>query len=358
MNHALIQWASMALHGIAGSSLFIVLMNRFLIRMPGRAAKVIACAAAAALLIGGALAAGFLRPGPPWTHIPAGLLILILLGEARRLRIRRLCAGSPPVNSIPHHTPLTAPVTTTDVVVHRYEVPLPAWRGPPLRIAHLTDLHVHPSFPLEYYRDVLATAEAMKPDLAVFTGDFISDTAAVPRLREVLRPIARLKTYAVLGNHDYWTDADAVRRALVDGGLHVLSDHPDTLAIGGLPVTVSGCDHPWSAHPRPRAPRPPGDALHLVLTHTPDNIYHLAKHDVDLVFAGHCHAGQIRLPVLGAIVVPSAYGRRFDHGHFVVNGTHLFVASGIGAAGPPVRIYCQPDIFIVDVIPSPTGAPS
>jgi len=50
------------------------------------------------------------------------------------------------------------------------------------------------------------------------------------------------------------------------------------------------------------------------------------------------------------VVVPSAYGRRFDHGHFVVHGTHLFVVSGIGVIGPPFRVYCQPDIFVIDVV--------
>jgi len=58
---------------------------------------------------------------------------------------------------------------------------------------------------------------------------------------------------------------------------------------------------------------------------------------------------QIRVPLLGSIIVPSVYGRRFDHGHFIVNGSHLFVAGGIGAANPAFRIYCQPDLFIVDI---------
>jgi predicted MPP superfamily phosphohydrolase len=69
-----------------------------------------------------------------------------------------------------------------------------------------------------------------------------------------------------------------------------------------------------------------------------------------VVFAGHYHAGQFRIPYIGSVVVPSTYGRRFDHGHFIVNGTHLFATSGIGVAVLPFRIYCQPDIFIVDVM--------
>jgi len=62
-----------------------------------------------------------------------------------------------------------------------------------------------------------------------------------------------------------------------------------------------------------------------------------------------------RLPFLGSIVVPSLYGRRFDHGHFVVNGTHLFVSSGIGVSSPQFRLFCRPDIFIVDVLAGTEG---
>jgi predicted MPP superfamily phosphohydrolase len=49
------------------------------------------------------------------------------------------------------------------------------------------------------------------------------------------------------------------------------------------------------------------------------------------------------------VIVPSRFGRLFDHGHFVVNGTHLFVSSGVGSATPALRFYCQPDIFVIDV---------
>ena len=60
-------------------------------------------------------------------------------------------------------------------------------------------------------------------------------------------------------------------------------------------------------------------------------------------------AARCEFPGWGALVVPSKYGRRFDHGHFVINGTHLFVTAGVGSAEPPLRLWCQPDIFIVDV---------
>jgi hypothetical protein len=202
--------------------------------------------------------------------------------------------------------------------------------------------------PLEYYQEVVSIAEQSKPNIAVFTGDFITSLDALPKLAKVLRPIAKLETYAVLGNHDYWADADSVRKVVTESGLRLLSDETTSLAIGENQIAVTGYDYPWGTKNKTISPRR-DHALHVVLSHTPDNIYRISESSADLTFSGHYHAGQIRIPVIGPIVVPSVYGRRFDHGHFVVDGTHLFVASGIGAANPPVRIYCQPDIFIVDI---------
>ena len=230
-------------------------------------------------------------------------------------------------------------------MIHHYAVSLPHIVSP-LRIVHITDLHVDQRFPFAFYKNALATAESLKPDIVVFTGDFISHIKALPSLKEIIRPIATHATYAVLGNHDYWVAPEAIVETLRACGVHVLTNETHVLQRGNQSIAVTGYDFPWGTR-ETRIPTQPDDTLHLVLTHTPDNIYRLSKCRADLVFAGHCHAGQIRLPLRGAIVVPSIYGCRFDHGHFIIDQTHLFVASGIG--GPPIRIYCQPDIFVVDV---------
>ena len=344
----LIQVGSALLYAAAGFCLFLMLLNRVLILMPDSKAKAPAILATFAVCVGVWAIPGFFLARPPWIFAPLVLLTLIVIGEARRSLIRHSCAGSSPVDTIPHQFNLTTPVTTTDLVVHRYQLPHPKWRGAPLRIVHLTDLHVHPSIPLEYYQNVVSIAEQSEPDIAVFTGDFITSLDALPKLAKVLRPVAKLGTYAVLGNHDYWTDPCSIRTVVQESGLQLLSDESQILTVAGDEIVVTGYDYPWGTKETNISDQK-ADMLHVVLSHTPDNIYRLSESSADIVFSGHYHAGQIRAPILGPIVVPSVYGRRFDHGHFVVNGTHLFVASGIGAGNPPVRIYCQPDIFIVDL---------
>ena len=343
------QLCSILLYGAAGLCIFLMLLNRVLILMRDSKTKTAITVLVFIAIMGGSAVLGLFLFRPPWVLAPVAVLCLILTGEARRVHIRRSYAGSGPLDSKPHDLHLFNPVTTTDVTTHRYEVRHPSWSGVRLRVVHLTDLHVHSGLHADYYQRAIELAEQTQPDLAVFTGDFIGGIPSLPDLREVLRPIAKVETFAVLGNHDYWTIPEAISAVVMDTGVRLLTNESITVAVDGREVVVTGYDYPWGIPERSLPPESNGK-LHIVLSHTPDNIYRLAQSSADIVFSGHYHAGQIRLPFLGSIVVPSVYGRRFDHGHFVVNGTHLFVSSGIGASRPPFRLYCRPDIFVVDIL--------
>jgi predicted MPP superfamily phosphohydrolase len=163
---------------------------------------------------------------------------------------------------------------------------------------------------------------------------------------------APLGKFGVLGNHDHWAGAERVAARVAEGGVRLLGNSVCTLPLpGGGELMLGGCEDPWG-RPRWRAPDAQGRPL-MILAHTADNVWKLARCGALAVFAGHYHAGQGRLPWIGSVLVPSRYGRLFDHGHFTVGQTHLFVTAGVGCASPPVRIYCQPDITAVDFVPSP-----
>jgi len=297
----------------AGGCIFLMLLNRVLILLQDGSAKGPILLSFFAVIMGGCAAYGFMFYRFPGILVPLVILSFVLLGEVHRLVVRFRCAGSRPIDTVPHSFKLSAPVTTTEIITHSYCVPHSKWKGRPLRIVQLTDLHLHAGMPLEYYQNVLAAAEALQPDVVVFTGDYVGGRDDLPLLAGILQPIGRLKTYAVLGNHDYWTDTEAVRKVICDCGLQLLTNESDTIQFGENRVVFSGYDYPWGTKEKKIAAAE-NSALHIVLSHTPDNIYRAAKASADLVFSGHCHAGQIRIPLLGPIVVPSVYGRRFDQG--------------------------------------------
>jgi predicted MPP superfamily phosphohydrolase len=81
----------------------------------------------------------------------------------------------------------------------------------------------------------------------------------------------------------------------------------------------------------------------LVLTHTPDNIDWCRQHDIDLALAGHNHGGQIRIPGIGPLFVPSRFGRRYDAGTFHEPPTLMHVGRGL-AGQEPLRYFCRPEV--------------
>jgi hypothetical protein len=358
--------SSILLSLLAGSCAYLFFLNRYLIELEDRGRKfpVIAISLVATLI--GSAVFGYSAAGTPWMIAPGVVLATTLLREVRRVVIRRRCRGEPPVTRENTGTSLARPLTTTDLALTRYEIACPGWGGPDLRIAHVSDFHANHLLPVSYYESAMQRVAETWPDLVFLTGDFVSKREFIPLLPRFLSLArGRLGTVAVLGNHDYWESGDDVAGAVQSAGVTWLGngclrflvedkaaeateEPPGGTPTRGSRLRVCGCERPWaSGDCRPPAAEP--GELTLVLTHTPDNIYELSGTGIAAVFAGHYHAGQIRIPLLGSLVIPSAYGRLFDHGHFVVNGTHLFVTAGVGAAVPPFRVYCQPDVFIVDI---------
>jgi predicted MPP superfamily phosphohydrolase len=338
---------------ISGAAAYLFFLNRLLIQARNRRFKSFMIRGGGLLTVGFSAALGWRLGYGRSTVIPALGLLVAAAGEVRRLALRARHRGSPPVREEGPVLSLAKPNTTTDLVVRFYETRVQGWRGPRVRVAHISDFHLNHHLPLEYFVESVRRVTAAEPDFIFFTGDFITRAKFAPLIQTVL-PLARgrLGVYGVIGNHDRWADAADVRAAAEAAGIRMLDAAPVRIALqGGSSVVIAGYEHPWGV-PREDAPAFfTGGELALVLTHTPDNIHSLENRGIDAVFAGHYHGGQIRIPGFGALVVPSKYGRQYDHGHFVFGRTHLFVTSGVGSAEPPVRIWCPPDALVVDFLP-------
>ena len=246
-----------------------------------------------------------------------------------------------------------APVTTEDLEVRAFRLEIARFGATRLRTVALSDLHVTDDTSETYVRRVHDAVRALAPDVLLLTGDYVSKASRLAALERWLvgLPDAKYGAYAVLGNHDHWTGhADDVRAALARAGVSVLAGTCASLAVPEAPpIRVCGTEEPWG----PALSRTLANdevAATLVMTHTPDNVYALAEQGATAVFAGHTHGGQMRIPWLGPLIMPSRYGRRFDQGHFVVDGTHLYVSAGVGADAPNLRLWCPPDVVVVDLV--------
>ncbi len=230
-------------------------------------------------------------------------------------------------------------VDLTEKIVRLRRLPK-AWDN--LSILHISDVHWNGTPDRTYFRRVMDLCADWNPDLVAFTGDAV-DTD--DHYRWIVPLFGRLKWknagLAVLGNHDAYFDPQVIRRRLGKLGMQVLGNSWKQIEVRGEPLVVIGNEAPWFGPPPDLSACPTG-VFRLCLSHTPDQIGWAKKHAIDLMLAGHVHGGQIRLPLVGSVVVPSKYGRRYDCGLFDEPPTVMHVSRGLSGE-QPLRYNCRPE---------------
>lgn len=244
-----------------------------------------------------------------------------------------------------------------DLCVHEKRLAIPRMPvGRELRIVHITDLHMSGRIAREYFVEMVAAVNALRPDLIMLTGDLVEHEKCLSWLPDTLGQLrAGAGVYYVLGNHDLRVDHRRLVRELNDLGLiHVGGTWREAI-VRDTTVVVAGNELPWFG-PAPRvAGIPPRDAdglpLRVLLSHGPDQFAWARRHDFDLILAGHNHGGQVRLPLLGAILAPSLSGVRYASGTFRRDNTVLHVSRGTGGL-TPFRWNCPPEIALLALGPA------
>jgi predicted MPP superfamily phosphohydrolase len=215
------------------------------------------------------------------------------------------------------------------------------WDG--LSLVHLTDLHFSPSFRRRFFEVVADEAAGWDADIVAFTGDLLDHDATHDWIEPVMSRLrGRLGTFAILGNHDLAHDPRKIRQALARAGFADLEGRWVRLEMEGGSLAVGGTSYPWGPTLDHRA-MPEAD-FRLMLSHTPDRFAGAARAGIDLVLSGHNHAGQIRLPLIGPVFMPSLYSRRFDRGFFRSGRSLLYVSQGIAGKHPVRYGDCFPEL--------------
>ena len=241
----------------------------------------------------------------------------------------------------------------------RYRIRLRRFAGPAtyrdqighLRIAHITDQHVGRITPIEVQRTAVEIANGEKPDLVFLTGDFVCHSQLyLDQLTEIVRSF-QAPVFAVLGNHDHWSGADEVKRALLRGGAEVLRNHHTIVTVRQERLQIVGLDDAYTGHAR-RDEAVKGlrkDLPWIALSHIAEEADGLWRHGIPLVLSGHTHAGQVTLARLHELAVGMIGGHKYVHGlygsrrHANHRGQRepegaVYVGAGIGAAVVPFRL--------------------
>jgi predicted MPP superfamily phosphohydrolase len=248
---------------------------------------------------------------------------------------------------------------------------LPAGDGG-LSILHLSDLH----FQANDRRKSRFLAGLPPADVAVVTGDILGEADAVETVVQALRPVrGRLASYFVLGSNDYYRprptsylkyflphgtsrrrlltrsrDRELVEQLTADGWVHLRNVRRD-VSLNGTRLEVVGLDDPHIHRSDLRvAPRRSEDRFGLAVVHSPDPAPELAALGYELIVAGHTHGGQVRLPVVGALVTNSHMPRRMASGLIRLGPSYLHVSQGMGTSKyAPFRFLCRPEATLLEL---------
>ena len=232
-----------------------------------------------------------------------------------------------------------------------------------LKIVHISDLHYGKSTFERDLEDLLTEVQRIKPDLIFFTGDLIDDDTTIDS--ETIETItyyfeemqATYGKYAIKGNHDYNVNEYSI--IMDNAGFNLLDEKYDTIYsknnetifIAGLSTnlhgTISAKDklEPIISYLNSLEIKP---NYTILLMHEPDYIDEVT-YSFNLALAGHSHNGQIRLPLIGALVLPNGAKKYYDN-YYKVNETDLYISSGIGTSDIELRLFNRPSINLYRLI--------
>ncbi|HLA07419.1 MAG TPA: metallophosphoesterase [Anaerolineales bacterium] len=229
-----------------------------------------------------------------------------------------------------------------------------------IRMAQISDIHMGGWMNAEHLQNVVNLVVAQKPDVLLFTGDFLighvfdaDSEQAVRDLITILTPLAAsFPSFAILGNHDYWTNPEAVREVLRSCNIADLTNTVFTMTRGAEKLHLCGVDDIWEGDVRMDnvLGQIANDGAAILLAHEPDFAdTSAATGRFDLQVSGHSHGGQVVIPFIGPPILPYL-GRKYPSGLYQVGKMYQYTSRGVGMGRLPVRFNCPPEItlFILD----------
>jgi predicted MPP superfamily phosphohydrolase len=219
------------------------------------------------------------------------------------------------------------------------------------RIVHLSDVHHSAFTSREQIARAVQTANRLKPDIVALTGDYIShDRKFAAPCAELLGHLrASFGVYAVLGNHDHWTDASLITDLFRAEGITVLVNEGMRFELNGAAFWLAGVDDTMVGLEDLSLALAgcSDDEMKLLLAHNPIILRRAARAGVDLVLSGHTHGGQVALrPERGS---RSRARRRMLQGLGRQGDTQIYVTRGVGTVILPVRYGCPPEVSLLEL---------
>lgn len=228
------------------------------------------------------------------------------------------------------------------------------------RIVFLSDIHCDQYLDEESLRELFHRVNYLEPDIILLGGDYVTTRKHIsPYLSEIELLKSRYGIFAVLGNHDHWTDPQKIKEGMLASGITMVDNASSWVRIGTDSIKIGGVGDWWSdAQIINNTINDVAETdFCILLSHQPSYIDDLKTEKVDLMLSGHTHAGQITLFGQWAPIMPGQFSeglittkQEFRYGWIKKNNTQLYVTSGIGMGGFPFRFFAHPEIVEITLL--------
>ena len=257
--------------------------------------------------------------------------------------------------------------------IRQVTIKFPKAPSKPIQILHLSDIHFAGKNKL-HEKKFFEKLNELNPDLIFITGDIIDCNEGIDQAVSILGKLkAKVGKFAILGNHDYWdyhlvnnfeyhlrglkisdrpNNVELFVKKLESNGIKRLKNQNIVLTINGKKVMIAGTDDPVTGKVdfKKTFENMPSDSLNILLTHVLDAVVEMPKINLDLVFSGHTHGGQFRLPFIGAFILGFRLPRKYLDGIHQLSGFTACVSRGIGASRTLIlRFFCRPEAILMEV---------
>ncbi len=308
-------------------------------------------------------------PSETISYLVAGSLfwVLVMVSAAAWLKFaqpvlfdprrRHLLALAAPVAAAPLVSAgVGVIVARRDPLVTEVSLPIP---GLPkdlhgLRLVQMTDIHFGPFLDRNDLRRAVDIANGLRPHLTLLTGDLITrrgdDVEGCLQELKALR--AEAGVFGCHGNHEYYAGTlDLTTRRGAQYGLRFLRGQSTLLQFGQARLNLAGHDYEKMGSnylPGLEAMARP-DALNLLIQHNPDVFPRAIAAGFQAVLSGHTHGGQINVEILEENVNVARVFTPFVKGRYEMGGGQLYVSSGLGTVGVPIRLGAPPEVTLIQL---------